>query len=240
MEPNKLEKEFAQKLNSREIAPSPAAWDRLDAMLTVTEEAKPVRKLNWLYIAAGFIGFVLMLTIFLSQMNKENNQQDAIVIENTKKVNPTQDVELPDSKRVQPVIHPIPNTNEQVAEAAAPLQRNASQIDRNEENDANNEFTVNQQLADKAAPVSNQFQKLNPAPTVNPDLPKVNVDELLAAATKNSQNPPSNPSVTIDANSLLSQVDDELETSFREKVIKSVSKNYKNVKVALANRNNEN
>jgi len=37
----------------------------------------------------------------------------------------------------------------------------------------------------------------------------------------------------------LSQVDGELELSFREKVIAKVNKNYQTVKVALANRNNQ-
>ncbi len=41
----------------------------------------------------------------------------------------------------------------------------------------------------------------------------------------------------VNANSLLSEVDGELELTFREKVFKTVNKNYKEVKVALANRN---
>lgn len=45
--------------------------------------------------------------------------------------------------------------------------------------------------------------------------------------------------VKINANDLLSQVDGELELSFREKVINKVNKNYQTVKVALANRNVE-
>ena len=35
MEPNKLENQFREKLNNREIQPSANAWDRLDAMLSV-------------------------------------------------------------------------------------------------------------------------------------------------------------------------------------------------------------
>ena len=46
-------------------------------------------------------------------------------------------------------------------------------------------------------------------------------------------------SVSINANNLLSQVDNELEPSFREKVIVKINKNYQTVKVALANRNLE-
>jgi hypothetical protein len=40
-------------------------------------------------------------------------------------------------------------------------------------------------------------------------------------------------------NSLLFNADNEVETSFREKVINRVSKNYKEVKVALSTRNQE-
>ena len=68
MEPNKLENQFREKLNPREISPSEAAWDRLDAMLSVAE--KPKRKFTWLYIAASFIGFLLISTVFFNQ--KEN------------------------------------------------------------------------------------------------------------------------------------------------------------------------
>ena len=40
MEPNKIEKQFREKLNTREIQPSVQVWDRLDAMLSVAEEKK--------------------------------------------------------------------------------------------------------------------------------------------------------------------------------------------------------
>ena len=40
MEPNKIDNQIREKLNAREIQPSAQAWDRLDAMLTVSEEKK--------------------------------------------------------------------------------------------------------------------------------------------------------------------------------------------------------
>jgi hypothetical protein len=49
----------------------------------------------------------------------------------------------------------------------------------------------------------------------------------------------SKTAVKVNPNTLLSQVDGELELSFREKVINKVNKNYQTVKVALANRNQE-
>ena len=68
------------------------------------------------------------------------------------------------------------------------------------------------------------------------------VDELLAAVTNSSKNESQlikKQLFIVNANSLLSQVDGELELSFREKVINKVSKNYQTVRVALANRNLE-
>jgi hypothetical protein len=70
----------------------------------------------------------------------------------------------------------------------------------------------------------------------------VSVDELLAAVTNPSKNdsPSSEKSnVRVNANNLLTQVDGELELTFREKVINKVNKNYQSVKVALSNRNNQ-
>ena len=39
MEPNKLETQFKEQLNSREIKPSEMAWSKLDAMLMAADRA---------------------------------------------------------------------------------------------------------------------------------------------------------------------------------------------------------
>ena len=65
-------------------------------------------------------------------------------------------------------------------------------------------------------------------------------EELLAGLenfAKQSVNKKSN--VKVDAKNLLSQVDGELEQTFRQKIINRIGKNYQEVKVALANRNQE-
>ena len=77
MEPNNIEKQFRDKLNSREIAPSEMAWDRLDAMLSIGEEKKPKSRFGWIYIAASVAGFMLIATVFLTQT------QDMVDVENS-------------------------------------------------------------------------------------------------------------------------------------------------------------
>ena len=62
---------------------------------------------------------------------------------------------------------------------------------------------------------------------------------MLAEVKRISKEGNSKTLVKVNSNTLLSQVDGELELSFREKVINKVNKNYQTVKVALANRNQE-
>src|SRR3970040_2477786 len=91
MEQNKLENEFRNKLNQREINPSESSWDRLDAMLTVTEEKKPKRSYSWIYIAASIIGFAFLGTFFFNQSDKNGTiEGNEVVIENNQKVEPIQ------------------------------------------------------------------------------------------------------------------------------------------------------
>jgi len=65
----------------------------------------------------------------------------------------------------------------------------------------------------------------------------IDVNELLTSVEESTTTKKSN-SIKVNSSSLLSQVDGELELTFREKVFKTVSKNYKEVKVAVTNRNN--
>ncbi len=73
MEPNKLETQFKEQLNSREIKPSEMAWSKLDAMLSVadssnSEQAKQKQKTKfpWMFMAASFVGFLLIGTIYFN------------------------------------------------------------------------------------------------------------------------------------------------------------------------------
>jgi len=65
-------------------------------------------------------------------------------------------------------------------------------------------------------------------------------ESLLASLDKSAKESASKKSsLKVDAKSLLSQVDGEVEYTFREKMLQKINKNYQEVKVALANRNNE-
>ncbi|POY41426.1 hypothetical protein C3L50_02595 [Flavobacterium alvei] len=229
MERNKVEKQFKEKLNSREIKPTDMAWDRLDAMLSVAENKKPNRKFNWVYIAASFIGFSLFGTLFFNQTETElENHKDKIANQQSISTNthtePSTNLNtIPDNKRIVNIQKNISKGNKKVV----------SKIDSlfNKEN-------LNQNPVAEVSIINQKKEsESNTTPTKT-----LTVDELLAKVDKSSRltntiNP--NLKIKVNPNQLLQQVDNDLEPTFRQNVFSKVATNLKAVKEAVANRNKE-
>lgn len=230
MEPNKLEKLFREKLETREIKPSEGSWDRLDAMLTVAENPKPKRRFGWLYLAASVVGLLLVGTVFF-------NQKDTVVDTENKIVN----IDSVPSKAPE-VSTPI-NVNEKsnYSESEHSARAQSAIPKANKVPTPSKEQIIVNSNQNQVPEVSIIHQKTEQKSISSPTN-AVSVDELLASVTNPSKNdsPSSEKSnVRVNANNLLTQVDGELELTFREKVINKVNKNYQTVKVALSNRNNQ-
>jgi len=225
MEPNKLESQFKEQLNSREIKPSEIAWSKLDAMLTIPE--KPKVKFPWLLIAASFTAFLLVGTIYFNQnVSTIENQKNKIVIQNSavpKIIIPDTTLKLKAEDEKGLVTNVVPKSN---------YGTNKVPILKEKWN-----FVKDSSNQNQVAQVSIINQKAIKSQTSD-----VAVEELLAVAgnaSKKENQLNQKSDVQVNASNLLSQVDGELELSFREKVINKVSKNYQTVKVALTNRNLE-
>ncbi|MGK4567018.1 hypothetical protein [Flavobacterium sp. 3HN19-14] len=235
MEPNKFEKNIKQQLEQRTIEPSPIAWDRLDAMLTVAEEKKAKRGYGWLYIAASFLGFILIGTIFFSQTEEVIDKSNGIVIEDKAPLNTSvETIEMPEN--VNPKSE---NTNIAVTEkesikiiknhhyqSKSVIKEALPVIENNQNQIAQNQSSVS---------INNQKTEQNGNIKTNSN----NADELIAAVEK-KETAKSRPTVKVDANYLLSEVDgDQPDLSFTERVLVKANKNYKSIKTAIANRNKE-
>lgn len=225
MEPNKLESQFKEQLNSREIKPSEIAWSKLDAMLTIPE--KPKVKFPWLLIAASFTAFLLVGTIYFNQnVSTIENQKNKIVIQNSavpKIIIPDTTLKLKAEDEKGLVTNVVPKSN---------YGTNKVPILKEKWN-----FVKDSSNQNQVAQVSIINQKAIKSQTSD-----VTVEELLAVAgnaSKKENQLNQKSDVQVNASNLLSQVNGELELSFREKVINKVSKNYQTVKVALTNRNLE-
>lgn len=227
MEPNSIEKQFREKLNQHTIQPSSKAWDRLDAMLSV-EEQRPKRNFKWLSVAAAFLGFTLIGIFILNQQNTieistPNNQ---VVIED--KANSHEIIKQP---KVENNI-----AYERIVEVATTVKSTKNNEIKVIEIDPKKDNLLDNQQEKKELVVENQKEEIISNKYID-------ANSLLAEVEKGEKAPPkltiSKPSVKVDANSLLSSAEKEVNESFRDKVIQSINKNYKSVKSTLANRNTE-
>jgi hypothetical protein len=240
MEPNNFEKDFREKLNQRTIEPSDKAWDRLDAMLSVAEVKKPKKKNKWLYIAASIVGFLLVGTFFFNQKKSvaETPENTVVVKENIQKksvVKPS--LNAIDSIEKEIAVsekEPIQSTGNSIKEEEKKLIQKSNKTIKNE----NNQIAESSVIIKK----NQETQSTNNQISI-PEAPKnETADQLLNTVEKTvmaENSVKSKSKIKINANDLLNQVDGELELSFREKVIAKVNKNYQTVKVAVANRNQQ-
>ncbi|WP_294962539.1 hypothetical protein [uncultured Flavobacterium sp.] len=248
MEPNNFEKDFREKLNQRKIEPSSKAWDRLDAMLAVAEENEPIKlnskksKRKWLYIAASFIGFLLVGTLFFNQNKKTVKAPETVIVE--------KETETKKESVAEPALKAIDSVKTETSIAEKTLEETVNKKER--ANDKASEQISNKTIHNKTNLVAessiiiknnHEKQSVNNQTQIAETSKNENVDQLLETAenkilAENGTKPKSK--IKINSNDLLDQVDGELELSFREKMIAKINKSYHTVKVAVENRNVKN
>ena len=227
MKPNKIDNQIREKLNAREIKPSAQAWDRLDAMLTVSEAKKSKKGYGWFFVAASTILF-FGLGFFLF------NSNETVEINNSTPIVTTINEEM-DSVETN-------NINEISVEKQQPVL-------------VQNEVNVSKVLKNKKSEVSNELKKLeniiqeNPSPITHYPSPitykYVTPENLLAEVQTGEKGSTSEkkitpkPNMKIDANSLLSTVEKELDYNYRETTLEKLNRKFQDAKSALANRNYE-
>lgn len=247
MEPNNIENQIKEKLNAREIQPSAQAWDRLDAMLSVAEEKKTKRFPFWLIGIAASV--LVLLTVGLFFFNQEKN-----VSIPTNEIVVTPKIQKPTINNEQQIVveNQVVTTNENnstINNQQSAIKNQGVSISNQKNNqkpiinrEKEIEFLINENVALKDLPkiISTELIIAQPKPQlVAKKTTYVDVDALLASAEKSIDKKAKVDKIKVDANSLLSYAETEVETTFREKVINSISKNYQEVKSALATRNQE-
>jgi hypothetical protein len=225
MEPNNIEKQMKEKLNQRTIQPSANAWDRLDAMLSVTEQ-KPKRNFKWLSFAAVFVGFTL-IGIFI--LNKEKPIENVIPSNPIVLENETEKVENLNEKE-----NTI-SSEENQKEVAIINQSKKKMEEQPVAINPKKDFLLDNHSKTEEVIVGNQSKEaINKYVNAKLLLAEIETGEKFEIPTLSK-----NPSVKVDANALLSSAEKEVEETFRDKVIQSINKKYNSVKSTLANRNYE-
>ena len=218
---SKMEKQFSEQLNQREIRPAADSWNRLDAMLNASAQKKSASK-KWYLIAASILVLVTISTFFFRNENVIPNQQvvqQQIQTEQQIPQTPTQIAPISQNTSVEVAV---------VKQKKTQKQNNSIQSSINQQQVAQNPIQQNQ---NQNVAQNGTSQNVSTNAVLNDS----RTNELLAEAQTKMQSQAK--SISVNAKNLLSQVDEVENQTFRQKLFKSVGKNYQNVKVALANRN---
>jgi hypothetical protein len=239
MAQNKLETQIKEQLNAREIKPTEMAWDRLDAMLSVAEEKKSKKGFGWLSIAAVFVG-LLFGGFVLFQLNSNDIQIENSVVNqesNPDKVETStenQNEIVPSTTEISTEVAQVKSSNNKRSIINQNQNQNHHQSNQKSIQNDNPILEKQELIADNS--LSNEIKiepniKVVPI-TVNPDL-------LLAVVESNKKEKGSKSSLKVSAKSLLAQAEGEQKQDFKETRFQKLKRNFKTVKTAVSNRNNQ-
>ncbi len=259
MAPLKYEDNMREKLEKRVIKPSTSSWDKLANKLDEAEEKKSKKGILWFAgIAASIIGILwVSLTLNSSEsiypieqqivdtpkIKTIENQQKEIIDESPKEF--IVDVQTKPQKSQ-------PKKSESIVAKAIDKQK--SRTNNKEEVIVENAIAevietkkiekVQTNLMSLDDAVKNENVEAVVAQIVelkeqNKEMTDAEIDALLNKAQDEIRLKKlyKNNSKTIDAMALLQDVEADLDRSFREKVFEALKINYKNVKTAVAQRN---
>lgn len=232
MKSDKLEKQFREKLQNRTIEPSDKAWDRLDAMLSVAEKKKkPIRK--WWFVAASLL-ILFSVGKFLFKAEKFSPTiHNEVVID-------------------KPIVE-TESENESIVTIETPIEITPKNIE--EKVESTKKATVRNSVAsEKTTPNSTEvaFQKELVNLTEQNTSVKTTTRKYISAQSLLTQvesgkkiieqkieSKKFESKIQIDANTLLSETETEMDESFKTRALNEFLNQYQTIKTAVSNRNKE-
>ena len=247
MEQNKLEKQFKEQLDSREIKPSELAWSKLEAMLITADPSnseqakqKPKAKFPWLFIAASFVGFLLIGTVFFKGFETVKISTDTpVVLEQKTDINTLNEPKIMDETVLLGQIQKTASKTHEVVADNVITKKQPNQL-----NAKNEEVSVINTSKENNAIISSSENKNYQATSGNR---YVSAEKLLAEISNIKFEPKATDktigktkrSISINPNNLLANAETELNQSFRESALDKFNKNFNAIKSVLVNRNYE-
>ena len=227
MKPNKIDNQIREKLNAREIQPSAQAWDRLDAMLAVSEEKKSKKGYGWFFVAASTILFFgLGFFLFNSNETTEINNSTPIV------TTINEEIDTVETNKINEI------SVEKEQHVLVQNEVNFSKTQKNKKSKETNELIKPENDLEEKITPNSQLQTPNSYKYVSPEnlLAEVQTGEKVITSDKKIS---PKAKMKVDANSLLTNVEKELDENHKETTFDKLNRKFKDAKSALANRNYE-
>ena len=254
MAPFNLENNIREKLESRDLKPSPEAWKKLEAQL---DKKQPKKKLVlWYYAAASFVGLLILSSIFFSQINFVENQKlvDEKVNENSveKQIDIIPEVSneqiIASEDNLEVVKPKKKNTDEQVKPIPPKSESKVDkQIRKSEALAEASEYKATQVLKEDVIVedenrlidenVSQVAASIKIIQNSNSEVKVEEVEALLNKARRNIQTQQILNSSKVDATALLQEAEWELDKSFRDKVFDALGEGFQKLRTAISQRN---
>lgn len=240
MEPNKIEKHIKKVLKDREITPSKLAWESISKELN--SDIKPSKKGFYWYGIAASVLIIITFSLFFSK-EKDTIPANTIVIEgsekNTFNITKSEDVFLDTVEEEEITENIIKNQENSIKvieqifivdlEENQSLERVNAKILESNATETIEETLINAKVLEVVAHVDSLEMK-------NIDITEAEVDALLRNAQKDILiNKKVNESDNVDAIALLTDIEDELDQSFRDKLFGRLKTGFVKVRMAVAN-----
>lgn len=229
MEQNKIENQIKKKLKDRTIQPSAASWDRLDAMLNSTENEKAKPNYNWLAIAAAVVVFFGLGMLYTTTSTSTTQINDSIAVATVVKTKN-------DSVTARPI-------------ATIAVNKQSPILTQNESNKINTKTIISEEKSSQELKpiqiiVAQEIatnSKTTPPTTYKYMSPEELLNEIETGqkTTNPNRNTVSKNKIKINAATLLTGVEKELDSVYRETTLDKLNKNYNRIKSVIANRNFE-
>jgi hypothetical protein len=260
MAPDNFDNNIKNKLENRTIKPTEGAWIKLSEQLDTLDKKKPNTTL-WFGIAASIVGvlfFILSndenaienttpIIVDTQEKVKTNdsneaipsieNQLEQIELESNQVIVNTKEQAIPETKQAisppeQNTIKPNDNTINTNISVAEVRHEPKVESDANVNLESQNVSFEDQKIQEVVAQIKDLQRD-------DKDITEAEIDQLLQQAENqiNHKRSYDRSAKTVDASSLLQDVEMELEESFRDKVLEALKSSYESVKVAVIQRN---
>ena len=246
MEPTKFENHIKETLKGSEIKPSEAAWHKIKGQ--IKNDYKPKRTGYFRYgIAAGFIGILILSVLYFTADDVTLNQEVKVAAKPSipfvdKEKEELLKAAVPEEEIVIAAIEDPYEADEEKSVAVSKKESKRELVLSEDAKLANTEELQNITSEDSNELIDTKIAEVLARVTTleenNNELTDLEVDSLLRQAQKeiltqkllNSDN-------TVNPSTLLSQVEEELDQSFRDQIFEKLKSGYNKVRTAVAVRN---
>lgn len=248
------ENNIKETLEKRRVEPSAKSWDTLADRLDASDKNKNTKPFWWMGIAASLVGVLLLANVFFKDATVDAEKpvkiasEKPINKERTSKILPIEPLtqqhvangDVENRKAIDK------NFNHEITEhkpeselsiALSPSIERTENTERAELSELVENSSQKQSFEDKK--VSEIVAHINEIKSQGQTVTDADIDALLLKAqTEIALHAVLKESVlTVDAHSLLQEVEEEIQQSFRNKIFEALKYSYETVKTAVAKRN---